>query len=80
MVGVHLGEKGMAAEEVILGAEGLFEPALTPWATGDPNEIEIMEGVLDYSSQNVAVLSILLALALTANLAAFPVILFRRTK
>merc|ERR1712037_712475 len=35
---------------------------------------------VDYSSQNVAVLSILLALALIANLSAFPVILFRRTR
>ena len=35
---------------------------------------------IDYSSQNVAVLSVLLALAMVANLAAFPVILFRRTR
>ena len=35
---------------------------------------------IDYSSQNVAVLSVLLALAMLANLAAFPVILFRRTR
>ena len=35
---------------------------------------------IDYSQQNVAVLSILLALALIANLSAFPVILFRRTR
>ena len=35
---------------------------------------------VDYSSQNVAVLSVLLALALIANLSAFPVILFRRTR
>merc|ERR1712083_1136705 len=37
-------------------------------------------GSVDYSSQNVAVLSVLLALALITNLSAFPVILFRRTK
>ena len=35
---------------------------------------------VDYSSQNVAVLSVLLALALIANLSAFPVILLRPTR
>jgi len=42
--------------------------------------IEDTSLLVDYSHQNVAVLSILLALALIANLTAFPVILFRRTR
>ena len=70
----------LEAEEVSLGADG---PSLSsPSATGtnwDTEELMLVDSV-DYSSQNVAVLSILLALALIANLSAFPVILFRRTR
>ena len=69
----------LEAEEVSLGGP---PPQAASSAT---NYYENMEELLlvdsvDYSSQNVAVLSILLALALIANLSAFPVILFRRTR
>ena len=68
----------LEAEEVSLGASGssLSSPSATNWET---EELMLVDSV-DYSSQNVAVLSILLALALIANLSAFPVILFRRTR
>ena len=69
----------LEAEEVSLGGP---PPQAASSAT---NYYENMEELLlvdsvDYSSQNVAVLSVLLALALIANLSAFPVILFRRTR
>ena len=69
----------LEAEEVSLGGP---RPQAASSAT---NYYENMEELLlvdsvDYSSQNVAVLSVLLALALIANLSAFPVILFRRTR
>ena len=69
----------LEAEEVSLGGP---PPQAASSAT---NYYENMEELLlvdsvDYSSQNVAVLSMLLALALIANLSAFPVILFRRTR
>ena len=67
----------LEAEEVSLGAgPSLSSPSATNW---DTEELMLVDSV-DYSSQNVAVLSILLALALIANLSAFPVILFRRTR
>ena len=67
----------LEAEEVSLGAgPSLSSPSATSW---DTEELMLVDSV-DYSSQNVAVLSILLALALIANLSAFPVILFRRTR
>jgi len=67
----------LEAEEVSLGAgPSLSSPSATNWET---EELMLVDSV-DYSSQNVAVLSILLALALIANLSAFPVILFRRTR
>ena len=69
----------LEAEEVSLGASGssLSSPSAT--ANWETEELMLVDSV-DYSSQNVAVLSILLALALIANLSAFPVILFRRTR
>ena len=67
----------LEAEEVSLGGgPSLSSPSATSWET---EELMLVDSV-DYSSQNVAVLSILLALALIANLSAFPVILFRRTR
>ena len=60
------------AEEISLAAASLASLA-SPSPPSLPPSI-------DYSSQNVAVLSVLLALAMVANLAAFPVILFRRTR
>ena len=69
----------LEAEEVSLGASGssLSSPSAT--VNWEAEELMLVDSV-DYSSQNVAVLSILLALALIANLSAFPVILFRRTR
>ena len=68
----------LEAEEISLG--GPPPPPSSPSATNwDPEELMLVNSV-DYSSQNVAVLSVLLALALIANLSAFPVILFRRTR
>ena len=67
----------LEAEEVSLGASG--SSLSSPSATANWEAEELMDSV-DYSSQNVAVLSVLLALALIANLSAFPVILFRRTR
>ena len=69
----------LEAEEVSLGASGssLSSPSAT--ANWEAEELMLVDSV-DYSSQNVAVLSILLAFALIANLSAFPVILFRRTR
>ena len=69
----------LEAEEVSLGASGssLSSPSAT--VNWEAEELMLVDSV-DYSSQNVAVLSVLLALALIANLSAFPVILFRRTR
>ena len=68
----------LEAEEISLGGPPPHpsSPSATNW---DPEELMLVNSV-DYSSQNVAVLSVLLALALIANLSAFPVILFRRTR
>ena len=69
----------LEAEEVSLGASGASLSAPSATANWETEELMHVDSV-DYSSQNVAVLSILLALALIANLSAFPVILFRRTR
>ena len=70
----------LEAEEVSLGGP---PPQAASSATNyyyeNMEELLLVDSV-DYSSQNVAVLSVLLALALIANLSAFPVILFRRTR
>ena len=66
------------AEEFSLGKDSYL-----PTSEGMLEEEELLLPTIptiDYSQQNVAVLSILLALALIANLSAFPVILFRRTR
>ena len=72
----------LEAEEVSLGADGpsLSSPSSASGTNWDSAEELMLVDLVDYSSQNVAVLSILLALALIANLSAFPVILFRRTR
>ena len=71
------------AEEVFLSEKSFSENNLVP-----PTSLSEMEDpyLLDFGptehglSQNVVVLSLLLALALITNLSAFPVILFRRTR
>ena len=66
------------AEEFSLGQDSFL-----PTSEGMYEEEELLLPTIptiDYSQQNVAVLSILLALALIANLSAFLVILFRRTR
>ena len=73
-VSIDLGQ----AEEFSLGQDSLLSTS-----EGMVEEEELLlptMPTIDYSQQNVAVLSILLALALIANLSAFPVILFRRTR
>jgi len=73
-VSIDLGQ----AEEFSLGQNSLLSTS-----EGMVEEEELLlptMPTIDYSQQNVAVLSILLALALIANLSAFPVILFRRTR
>lgn len=70
------------AEEISLSWDN--DPHIPSSPTSTHNWIEEGEElanlIQDYSHQNVAVLSVLLALALVTNLSAFPVILFRRTR
>ena len=67
------------AEEVSVGLEPRQDYPSPP-ALAEEDLLDLLQSTIDYSSQNVAVLSVLLALALLANLSAFPVILFRRTR
>jgi len=69
----------LEAEEVSLGGPPPQAASSATKYYENMEELLLVDSV-DYSSQNVAVLSVLLALALIANLSAFPVILFRRTR